>query len=70
MNDKLIEVNPRLSDTQYRIIEFLESNGVTEEYKIAEATHLHPIELLNELLELERKGLVIRLDDEPMIDDF
>jgi DNA-binding MarR family transcriptional regulator len=64
VNSTLSHTIPRLSEPKLRITEFLKGCGNASEDEIAEALHLHIIDVLGALLELEKKGFVKRFDNE------
>jgi DNA-binding MarR family transcriptional regulator len=56
---------PTLTDTEAKILDFVRVMGFAKEEDIAETFNLHIIDIKNALLELEKKGIVKRVEGSP-----
>jgi len=50
-------------NSKSEIVEYLEKHGVASEDEIAQALNLDIITVLDELFELEKKGVTVRVDE-------
>ena len=57
MNDK----TPKSMNPKSEIIEYLQRHGIANEDEIAQALNMHIIDVLDALLELEKKGVTVRV---------
>jgi transcription initiation factor IIE alpha subunit len=60
MNNKI----QKSSNPKSEIVEYLESHGIASEDELAEALHMHILDVLNILFEMEEKGIVRSVPDE------
>jgi DNA-binding Lrp family transcriptional regulator len=63
MENKTENKIPKSSETESEIIDYLQNNGVASEEEIAQALNLHIIDVIDALLELEKKGIALRVDE-------
>jgi predicted ArsR family transcriptional regulator len=63
LNNKINSKIPNSSDPKSEIVDYLKSHGIVSEDEIAQALNLHIIDVLDALLELEKKGVTVRVDE-------